>query len=55
VLLPYTRGDLVARIHESAEVLSTEHCGEGTLLRARVGPALAAVLGPFEVDAGVPS
>jgi GTPase len=55
VLLPYTRGDLVARIHESAELLSSEHMPEGTLVRARVGPELAAVLRPFAADAGVPS
>jgi GTP-binding protein HflX len=47
VLLPYTRGDLVARVHDGAEVLSTEHTADGTRLRARVAPDLAAVLDPF--------
>jgi GTP-binding protein HflX len=47
VLLPYTRGDLVARVHDGAEVLSTEHTESGTRLRARVAPDLAAVLDPF--------
>ena len=47
VLLPYTRGDLVTRLHDSAEVLSTEHTGDGTRVRARVAPWLAAVLEPF--------
>jgi GTP-binding protein HflX len=47
VLLPYTRGDLVARVHETAEVLGSEHTGEGTLLHARVDPGLAAALEPF--------
>ena len=47
VLLPYTRGDLVARVHDGAEVLSTEHTAHGTRLRARVAPDLAAVLDPF--------
>jgi GTPase len=47
VLLPYTRGDLVARVHDRAEVLSTEHTATGTRLRARVAPDLAAVLNPF--------
>jgi GTP-binding protein HflX len=47
VLLPYTRGDLVARVHDRAEVLSTEHTAAGTRLRARVAPDLAAVLDPF--------
>jgi GTP-binding protein HflX len=47
VLLPYTRGDLVARLHERADVLRTEHIEGGTLLHARVGPALADQLRPF--------
>ncbi|MCU1656639.1 MAG: GTP-binding protein HflX [Pseudonocardiales bacterium] len=54
VLVPYTRGDLVARVHETAEVLRTEHTADGTLLRARVNPGLAAALGPFASAAGVP-
>ncbi|MEP7019223.1 MAG: GTPase HflX [Pseudonocardiales bacterium] len=53
VLLPYTRGDLVARLHETAEVLSSEHTEDGTLLHARVHPGLAAALGPFICAAGV--
>ncbi len=47
VLVPYTRGDLVARVHSSAEVLSTAHTEQGTLLNARVNSALAAALGPY--------
>jgi GTP-binding protein HflX len=47
VLLPYTRGDLVTRLHDGGEVLSTEHTADGTRLRARVAPDLAAVLDPF--------
>jgi GTP-binding protein HflX len=47
VLLPYTRGDLVARVHDEAEVLDTEHTAAGTLIRARVRPALARKLRPF--------
>ena len=31
VLLPYTRGDLVTRLHERSEILDTEHTGAGTL------------------------
>jgi GTP-binding protein HflX len=54
VLLPYTRGDLVARLHRSAEVLSAQHLAEGTLVHARVNPALAAVLEEFTAAAGVP-
>jgi GTP-binding protein HflX len=47
VLIPYTRGDLVTRVHDEAEVLDTEHTAAGTLVRARVGPALARQLRPF--------
>jgi len=47
VLLPYSRGDLLARVHDRAEVLSTEHTADGTRLRARVGPDLAAALDPY--------
>jgi len=53
VLVPYTRGDLVARMHEDAEVLATEHTEGGTLVHARVDPALAELLRPFR-SAGVP-
>src|ERR1700751_28930 len=42
--LPYSRGDLVARAHAEGEVLATEHIADGTLLQARVPPALAAQL-----------
>jgi GTP-binding protein HflX len=42
VLLPYTAGRLLARVHDDGEVLSSEHTGEGTRLHARVGAALAA-------------
>jgi GTPase len=47
VLVPYTRGDLVTRLHDEADILDTEHTARGTLLRARVGPALAEQLRPF--------
>jgi len=44
VLLPYDRGDLVARIHRSGQVLQTTYLDEGTELRVRVGEQLAADL-----------
>jgi GTPase len=47
VLVPYTRGDLVTRIHDEADVLDIDHTAAGTLIRARVGPALAELLRPF--------
>jgi GTPase len=41
VLVPYARGDLVNRIHDSGTVLRSEHRAEGTHITARVGPELA--------------
>jgi GTP-binding protein HflX len=49
VLLPYDRGDLVSRVHSDGEVLAEEHTGDGTLLRAKVRPALAGDLGAYAV------
>jgi GTP-binding protein HflX len=46
-LIPYTRGDLVARIHSDGEVLSENHTGDGTLINARVRSDLAAALEEF--------
>jgi GTP-binding protein HflX len=48
VLLPYDRGDLVARIHRKGQVLSTRHTDEGTELRVRVDEQLSAELAPFQ-------
>ena len=49
VLLPYDRGDLVSRMHDEGDLLREEHVAEGTRVRARVSPALAAELGPYDV------
>jgi GTP-binding protein HflX len=49
VLLPYGRGDLVARIHRTGQVLDTRHEADGTELRVRVGEQLAAELAEFRV------
>ncbi|MGC5017721.1 GTPase HflX [Micromonospora sp. DT47] len=51
-VLPYDRGDLVARVHQQGEVLDTSHLPEGTLLHVRVGEALAAELAPFTAYEG---
>jgi GTP-binding protein HflX len=51
VLLPYARGDLLARAHREGEVLSVEHTGSGTALTARVLPDLAHELDRFVVTA----
>jgi GTPase len=48
VFIPYERGDLVNRIHQSGEFLSTEHTATGTLIVARVNPSLAGELAPYE-------
>ncbi|GAA2816656.1 GTPase HflX [Streptomyces showdoensis] len=47
VLVPYTEGGLVSRVHAEGEVLSEEHTPEGTLLKARVHEELAALLAPY--------
>jgi len=53
-VLPYDRGDLVARVHRRGEVLSTAHLPEGTLVHVRVGEALAAELAPFRSEESQP-
>jgi len=42
VVVPYSRGDLLARAHSEGEVLRVEHTGTGSQLAARVPPGLAA-------------
>ncbi|GGM26726.1 MULTISPECIES: GTPase HflX [Micromonospora] len=49
-VLPYDRGDLVARVHRTGEVLSTAHLPEGTLLHVRVAEDLAAELAPYRTE-----
>jgi GTP-binding protein HflX len=49
VLVPYDRGDLVARIHQRGEVVATDHGDDGTLLRVRVDAVLAAELARYVV------
>lgn len=44
MLVPYDRGDLVARAHQEGEVLSVDHTGDGTVLHARVPSVLYAEL-----------
>lgn len=47
-LIPYTEGDLVARLHgHDAELLELEHVEEGTRIHALVRPDLADVLAPY--------
>ena len=39
-LIPYERGDLINRIHQSGEFVSSEHTEDGTLVVARVHPGV---------------
>jgi GTP-binding protein HflX len=52
-LVPYTRGDLVARVHAEGEILAQEHTVGGTIIVARVNNDLAAALEPFLSPVGV--
>jgi GTPase len=47
VTIPYSRGDLVNRVHAEGRVDATEHTESGTRMKARVPVALAAGLGEF--------
>jgi GTP-binding protein HflX len=47
VLVPYARGELVARVHREGEVLAERHTADGTQLHARVNGDLAGALGQF--------
>ncbi len=51
-LVPYSRGDLVARAHELGEVIGAEHAVDGIALHARVPARLAAELAPFNGHRG---
>jgi GTPase len=46
-MVPYDRGDLVARVHDLGEVLSQSHTAEGTELHARVPVRMAGELEPY--------
>ena len=52
-LVPYDRGDLVARIHGEGEMLKEEHTDHGTLVRALIHQDLAAQLEPFRTVGAV--
>ncbi len=51
VVLPYSRGDLLARVHSHGEMLRIQHSDAGTALTARVPGALAAELDRYVVTA----
>ena len=50
VLLPFNRGDLLNRVHETGEILDLEHTELGTRINARVDEALAAKLEIYSVS-----
>ncbi len=53
-LIPYTEGDLVARLHgHDAELLELEHVEDGTRIHAMVRPDLADLLAPYAEADGV--
>jgi len=47
VTIPYTRGDLVARLHGEGRIDATEHTEDGTRVKARVPAALAAAVAEY--------
>ena len=51
LLLPFDRGDLVARIHERGDILQEDYTPEGTRIVARVHAGLAGRLEPFATGA----
>lgn len=50
-LVPYSRGDLIDKIHKTGEFLTTEHTPDGTRVVARVTPTLAGELAPYAEEA----
>ncbi len=48
-LVPYSRGDLVNKIHQHGEIDTLEHTGDGTLVRGRATEALAGELAAYAV------
>jgi GTPase len=50
-LVPYSRGDLVSRIHQEGRNLIVQHNDQGTFIEARVKPQLASELEQYLLDA----
>jgi len=55
VMIPYDRGDLVARVHTDGRVQHAEHNSDGTRIKARVPVALAARLREFSTNGAHPA
>jgi GTP-binding protein HflX len=52
VLVPFTEGALVSRVHAEGTVLEEDHGADGTRLLAKVPPDLAGLLTDYRVSAG---
>ncbi|MBC7560340.1 MAG: GTPase HflX [Dermatophilaceae bacterium] len=50
VLLPYDRGDLVNRLHQEADILTSEHTEHGTRVEAKVNQTLVDELAAYSVQ-----
>ncbi|MFM7014183.1 MAG: GTPase HflX [Actinomycetota bacterium] len=50
-LIPYSRGELISRIHVEGKILKIEHQAEGTFVEALLKPQLANELKNFLLDA----
>lgn len=50
LLIPFTRGDIVARLHSQATILSESYVEQGTLVDVRLPGSLAAELAEFVVE-----
>ncbi len=48
-LIPYSRGDLVSKLHLNQRIDELEHRESGTYVKARVKPELAAELAKYSV------
>ena len=47
--VPFSRGDIVSRIHSEGEVLTSEHTESGTTMKVRVPAAFAGEIADLEV------
>jgi GTP-binding protein HflX len=48
VVIPYSRGELVSRLHLSSRIIELEYLEDGTKVTAMVRPDLAAELRVFQ-------
>ncbi len=52
IVVPYDRGDVIARLHDAGGILSLGYTDAGTAITARVGAAAAASLAEFAAPVG---